>query len=318
MGRAVRIAFMIFWMTVAPQAATEAAPPVLRDGFEGNGFAASGGLYYHENFEQEAGLVEFQSDTVRTGTGALKLSVSPHCPADLAGCSERAEIRERPELRVPFDQAVWYGIAVRFADFIPQKDHRYVIAQWKREIDGAQDPISPFLALRMKRGRLFATIETELPEVIDRSVVPVAGQCPDGWTRAWFRPDEGQMRVLVAEDGLWGPEDGLDFAACTDLVRVTRHGPLPTPDAGWIDFAVYALPGPAGDGRIEIFANDTHIATAEGAIGHDVPGLGPNQYFKFGPYRDADAGNWSLYFDDFRRSPSCADVLEDPGACPEL
>ncbi len=44
-------------------------------------------------------------------------------------------------------------------------------------------------------------------------------------------------------------------------------------------------------------------------------GSASNQYFKFGPYRAADATDWTLYYDDFRRSPRCADVLPQE-ACP--
>jgi hypothetical protein len=43
--------------------------------------------------------------------------------------------------------------------------------------------------------------------------------------------------------------------------------------------------------------------------------LGKNQYFKFGPYRAAGAGEWSLFYDDFRRSANCKDVLRDSNAC---
>ena len=103
--------------------------------------------------------------------GALKLSVKPLCTADDEGCSERAEIWERTELRVPYDQGVWYGFAVKFADPIPTDDHRYLIAQWKREIDpGAEGDFSPFLALRVRNGKLFATVETNFIAPADGNV----------------------------------------------------------------------------------------------------------------------------------------------------
>ncbi|MNL88610.1 hypothetical protein D3C87_2184170 [compost metagenome] len=54
-----------------------------------------------------------------------------------------------------------------------------------------------------------------------------------------------------------------------------------------------------------------------GHIGHDDKGLGKNQYFKFGPYRAADKTDWTLFYDDFRRSANCADVLKG-GACPSF
>ena len=68
-------------------------------------------------------------------------------------------------------------------------------------------------------------------------------------------------------------------------------------------------------GHIEIFANDKPVVTIRGHIGHADNGLGTTQYFKFGPYRAAHADDWVMYYDDFRRSPYCADVLEE-GSCP--
>ncbi len=97
---------------------------------------------------------------------------------------------------------------------------------------------------------------------------------------------------------------------------MTHHGnPLPRPDSGWIDFVIYSHPGPSGDGHVEIFANGKWIVTVKGDIGHADAGLGPNQYFKFGPYRAAGEGIWTMYYDSFRRSPLCTDVLTDPAAC---
>ena len=147
--------------------AAGAGGQVLRDGFDGPGFSEAGGLYYRDNFEQSAGTVEFQKDVTRSGSGALKLSVKPRCPRQSGTCSERAEIWEKTELRVPYNEGVWYGFAVKFADPVPRDDHRYLIAQWKREIEpGAEGDFSPFLALRMRQGKLFATVETNyLPPV---------------------------------------------------------------------------------------------------------------------------------------------------------
>jgi hypothetical protein len=283
---------------------------VLVDGFDGSSFSESGGLYYKENFEQSAGIVEFQKDVVRNGGGALKLSVKPLCPASKTSCSERAEIWEKTALRVPYDQGVWYGFAVKFADPIPSDDHRYLIAQWKREIDpGADGDFSPFLALRLRQGKLFATVETNYVAPTANSVSTAAAPCTGG-TPVWYRPETNQMRALVATDGNWTPDDGSLFDACTDAITVTDHGnKLPAPDTGWIDFAIFTKPGPDGSGHIELFANGKPVVTVKGHIGHADPGLGKNQYFKFGPYRAAHTTDWTLYYDDFRRSPNCSDVL---------
>ena len=124
------------------------------------------------------------------------------------------------------------------------------------------------------------------------------------------------MRALVATDASWTPGDADLFADCTDAIKVVDHGnKLPSPASGWIDFAIYTQPGPDGSGRIEIFANGKPVVTVTGHIGHADKGLGENQYFKFGPYRAAHTTEWTLYYDDFRRSAVCADVLKD-GPCP--
>ena len=282
----------------------------MRDPLDGPDFAPGGGLYYRQNFEQSAGTAEFQRQVSRSGAGALKLSVRPICPATRDGCSERAEIWEKTALRVPYDQGVWYGFSVKFGDPVPQDDHRYLIAQWKREIDeGAKGDFSPFLALRLRNGKLFATVETNY-------VAPAAGaDCAKGGTPVWFRKDSNQMRALVAADPTWTRDDAALFSGCTTAITVTSHGnPLPRPGSDWIDFAVYTRPGPGGDGRIEIFADGKPVVTVTGHIGHADKGLGENQYFKFGPYRAAGQGVWTMYYDDFRRSPDCADVLGS--ACP--
>ncbi|WP_274626727.1 polysaccharide lyase [Arvimicrobium flavum] len=296
------------------QAVADTVEQVLRDGFDGPTFSDTGGLYYRDNFEQSAGSVEFQNRVARNGGGALKLSVKPLCGATSEGCSERAEIWERTELRVPYDQGVWYGFAVKFGDPIPVDDHRYLIAQWKREIDpGAAGDFSPFFALRLRNGKLFATVETNY---LDPGGRGSGTGCAGTGTPVWLRPETNQMRALVATDPSWTPGDNDIYTSCTDAIRVVNHGnSLPTPGSGWIDFAVYTKPGPDGSGRIELFANGKPVVTVTGRIGHADPGLGENQYFKFGPYRGAHTNEWTLYYDDFRRSPRCTDVL-GPSACP--
>lgn len=291
-------------------AMAQPASGMLVDGFDGKDFSEAGGLYYRDNFEQGAGRVEFQSKVTRTGSGALRLSVRPLCPPAGDGCSERAEIWEKTALRVPYTEGVWYGFSVKFADPIPRDDHRYLIAQWKREIEpGADGDFSPFLALRLDKGKLFATVETNLLPIVEEA--PVGGACSAGEAPVWLRPDTNQMRALVAADATWAPADGSLFDTCTAAITVKHHGnALPAPGSGWIDFAIFTKPGPDGSGHIELFANGKPIVTVTGRIGHADKGLGKNQYFKFGPYRAAHPGEWTLFYDDFRRSPHCMDVLD--------
>ena len=315
----LRIVFLIVCIGAGQAALAEAWRNKLSDGFEDKNFASEGGLYYKENFEQSAGSLEFQNEVKRSGNGALKLSVVSVCPDSLPNCSERAEIWEETTLRVPYDQGIWYGFAVKFADPIPDNDHRYLIAQWKREIDpGAQGDFSPFLALRVKSGKLFATVETNY--IAPRSERSEGNHafCKDGEIPVWGRPGLNQMRMLVVADSNWTLEDSRMFNGCSDAIKVTKYGnPLPDPKSGWIDFAVFTRPGAEGTGHIELFANGNRIVTVEGHIGHSDYGLGKNQYFKFGPYRRAHHTDWALFYDDFRRSPNCVDVLKE-ASCPFL
>lgn len=298
-------------VTVAEAAGTDPAMAELVDGFDGTGFATAGGLYYRENAEQAAGTVAFQSRVVRSGLGALELTVRPSCPPNSEGCSERAEIWEKTELRVPYDAAVWYGFAMRFDDPPPRDDHRYVVAQWKREIGpGTEGDFSPFLALRLRTGAMFVTVETNYVAVPADAPRPEGGRCPEGWTPVWLRAETDQMRFLVAADPGWRSEITPEFDRCSDALRATL-GPmsLPLPASGWHDYAFYSRPGPDGSGRVAVFADGQLVVDAAGRIGHDDVGLGKNQYFKFGPYRDAGEGIWTMFYDNFQRSPRCESVL---------
>ena len=305
-------------LTIVTRAATDLRyDDLLVDGFDGEGFSPAGGLYYKQTFEQSAGSVEFQRDVSLDGRGALKLSVKPlGSGGKRTDISERAEIWERPQLRVPYDRGIWYGFAVKFADPVPQDDHRYLIAQWKREIDpGHPLDFSPFLALRLNKGKLFATVETNyhppIPSLGGRADGVDAGRVP-----VKLRPETNQMRALIATPSNWTPADGELFHTSSDKLTVIDRGtPMPDPRSGWIDFVVYTKPGPDGSGHVEIFANGKWIVTVKGHIGHNDDGLGQNQYFKFGPYRAGHSTVWTLYYDDFRRSPRCADVLRGI-ACP--
>jgi hypothetical protein len=305
------------WFSMVGMGGAMAGDGLLFDGFDGPGFSPRGGLYYKENYEQSAGIVEFQKAVTHSGSGALKLTIRPLCPPRNDGCSERAEIWERPELRVRYDEGVWYGFAVKFGDPVPQDDHRYLIAQWKREIDpGAPGDFSPFLALRLNKGKLFATVETNFHPASAGFAENVSGAPGACGTSVWLRPDTNQMRALVATTADWTPGDSSLFGDCTDRISVIDRGnKLPSPQSGWIDFTIFTQPGPGGSGHIEIFANGKWIVTVRGHIGHADKGLGKNQYFKFGPYRSGHSTEWTMYYDDFRRSPRCADVLRN-APCP--
>lgn len=299
---------------LASPALADPADTPLHDGFEQPDFAPEGGLFYKHNREQSAGTVVLQSDVVRSGKQALDLSVRPQCKADNELCSERAEVWEKPEVLALYGRPMWYALSMQLAQPVPTERHRYVMMQWKREIDpGAKGDYSPLLALRLMEGRLAVTVDTDTAEFVPIGTPDRPTGCKPGEAVA-SPPDEfNQFRVLAAiEPGANGPEEA-GYTGCTPDLRVTPRGTLPAAASGWIDYVFLVKPGPKGDGRIDVVANGEWIVTVEGKIGHEGPQLGDHMYFKFGPYRAGDDDVWRIYYDEFRRGPACTDV-----ATPEL
>ena len=294
-----------------PETTPDNASILLHDSFDQTGFAPGGGLFYKQNSEQRAGRVVFGDSAPLRGTGALSLTATGACLPQTIGCSERAEVWERPEVLVPYRSTVWYGLALRLDDPLPQDDRRYVIAQWKREIiPMAEGDYSPFLAIRLYRGSLGITVETDRVPCY-----PIGGPerrdgCRPGEALVLDRPQARQTRALVAiEAGAVRENYPSYFNACAPDIQVTHHADLPPAQKGWIDFVIRSQPGPRGNGHVDVMADGVRIVTIRGHIGHSGPGLDTNQYFKFGPYRAPAHLPWSVSYDDFRRGPRCSDVI---------
>jgi len=311
------VAFAAPLASARAETAHDNASLLLRDGFDQDDFSAEGGLFYKHNFEQRAGKVVFGAASPRRGTGALTLTAMASCPASLALCSERAEVWERPDVLAPYRSTVWYGLALRLDDPLPQDDRRYVIAQWKREIRPATEgDYSPFLAVRLYRGHLGVTVETDRVASYPIGSKERPDGCRPGEALVFDRPKVRQTRALVAmEAGAARESYPRYFNACAPDIQVTRHADLPPARKGWIDLVVRSQPGPRGGGHIEILADGIRIVTVRGHIGHSGPGLDANQYFKFGPYRAPSHLPWSVSYRDFRRGPRCSDVIR-LGQCP--
>jgi Polysaccharide lyase len=292
----------------------------LRDDFEGESFAPSSGLFYKDNAEQRAGRYRTQADVVRSGSKGLALSVVPQCRADQRGCSERAEVWEKPEVLAAYDKTLWYALSMKLDDTPPSAAHRYVVAQWKREIKaGADGDYSPFLAIRIIRGNFAITIDSDSMPSRARKSEDGSLSCAAGAAPAMQRADVKQTRLMVAASAEAKPDSFGGYDTCAPDISITRRGgKLPKAESRWIDFVIKVKPGPGGNGEIEIFADGTWIISIKGRIGHEGPGLGANQYFKFGPYRDGgQKDNWQVFYDDFRRGPNCEDVA-GPSVCDQM
>ena len=310
LGAARAIVIAAAALASAAAARADGSQLKLREDFATGAFTQAGGLHYKDNAEQAGGTVEFRQDGGRAGGASLALTVHDACKSGADHCSDRAEVWERPETLAAYGAQVWYAFSMKFAQPVPQDDHRYVMAQWKRAIlPGAAGDFSPFLALRLNKGRLIATVENDSLEAADIGPPDRAKGCLPGEARANSVSDLRQTRALVAVQEATSFGDYNGFPQCALNIEVISRGAgFPPPASGWIDFVFAVKPGPSGDGLIEIAANGRWIATVKGRIGHAGEGLGPDQYFKFGPYRAGHDGAWTLYFDAFRRGPGCFDV----------
>jgi hypothetical protein len=301
-------------------AAADPARLRLSDDFEGEGFGAASGLFYKDNEEQRAGRYRTQTDIARSGRQGLELSVVPQCPVDRKGCSERAEVWEKPDVLAPYHAALWYAFSMKLDDPPPSAAHRYMVAQWKRAIlPGADGDYSPFLGIRIIRGSLALTIDSDAMPSRPRGPADPPFACADGAAPADQREETRQTRALITVQPDAPPQSFAGYDVCApDLRIIRRGGALPKAEPRWIDFVIKVKPGPGGDGEIEIFANGAWIVSVKGRIGHEGPGLGPTQYFKFGPYRDGGQNDrWRVFYDDFRRGPECRDVA-GPEVCGQL
>jgi hypothetical protein len=86
---------------VRAEAGADPTQRILRDGFEQGGFAREGGLFYKDNPEQRSGHVIFDGAAPYSGAGAVTVIATPSCLPHAVGCSERAEIWERPGCSSP-------------------------------------------------------------------------------------------------------------------------------------------------------------------------------------------------------------------------
>ena len=258
------------------------------------------------------------------GGPSLKLAVARDAYLDATdGDYERCDRCELRDPKIKLGSPVWYSFEMRADPNFPVVEARCVCAQIKAPYyDGNGG--SPLFALRIDRGRYFATIE-HMYEIKDTSII-------DGAEVSWHvRPYDGtnsgasgvrafdhhafgntaryfkelQVRAVLATDTRGLPahlED--DFRSVTDLVKVKNFQSLPNDIHKWWRFRLCVAPTNIKDkdGILQLWVGDPSserdelVATAVGEFGHrgypeEEGNDGPlpdeaHQYFKIGPYRD--------------------------------
>jgi hypothetical protein len=254
----------------------------------------------------------------------LRLAVAKN--AFTAAKEGEPDMRDRCELRdgkIRLGTSVWYSFEMRLEEGFPEVDARFICAQIKAPYYDDNGG-SPLIALRIERGRYFATIEhlyeTKDADFVDgseRSHYLTAYAGPGSCGRSVRALDhhvfgnslldfkELQVRAVLATDprGMPGYLDS-EFQSCTSGVQLERSGDLPDDVHRWWRFKIGVAPTKRKDyaGIVQLFVADPGanadrlVATAKGEFGHtgyEDPAIntGPPdgqsyQYFKIGPYRD--------------------------------
>ncbi len=268
-------------------AKAQSLPDVVADGFE----APSLDLEIWNPSRISTDRYRIDGSFTRSGNGALAVSVE----ASDRGCDgncQRNEIRIASPLRLPFGEAAWYGFSFQVrGDNLADDAYRWIIGQWKEESGG-----SPFLAQRYSAGVFHITAQ----DSDCRILVARAGSTAKEFLDTLAARAYGEFPFITGGTG--------DYECEPDIkIEYGEHPILPNPYEDWVDMAYFVKGGRNGDGIIEVWANGRFIVRLEGSIGNDEF-FGPTQYFKIGMYRAVAPGSATVYFDNFRRGTSRAEV----------
>lgn len=107
----------------------------------------------------EPGAVAFEQSVVRSGRGALAITVRsgdrPEAASESGTATERDELMESFWLFSRSGRTYVYSFSLYLPDDFPQTPERLVIAQWRQLCEGSPCvPDNPILALRYENGRL--------------------------------------------------------------------------------------------------------------------------------------------------------------------
>jgi hypothetical protein len=100
----------------------------------------------------------------RTGHRAIEITVYPHAMSEIGGDdqpTERAEIREAPEVRLKMGMESWYAFSFLLPADFPIVDTRLVIARWKQSFNEPWKDRSPMISLRYMGSKLSIYVERD-------------------------------------------------------------------------------------------------------------------------------------------------------------
>jgi len=164
----------------------------IRDDFESDSLSSS---WTNDKFVP--GAVEFQSERVRSGKKAVKITLrgGDQIDEEKGSIFERAELKELKKLCSNEDSLYQYSFSLFLPSDFPIVKTRLVIAQWKHNCQsGNCDPDNPVIALRFVSGELCVTLQTG-PE--KRTLYKVSEDVLNKWMDFKF-----QIRFTRSQNGI--------------------------------------------------------------------------------------------------------------------
>jgi hypothetical protein len=176
-------------------------PATVYDGFEGKTLSK---LWRTDKLAK--GAVVMQSEQVRAGQSAAKLTIHPGDPTPeiAAGGNERDELQEDDDFNAKEGEAYAYEFSLFVPKDFPVVPKRLVLAQWKQHTGCAQVSVdNPVIALRYVDGELSITIQSDgkkVPRYQTRREIKGRwldfvfhirhARTKNGFVRAWMNGDE--------------------------------------------------------------------------------------------------------------------------------
>ncbi|HEV8390314.1 MAG TPA: heparin lyase I family protein [Dongiaceae bacterium] len=228
----------------------------------------------------------------RPDNEAVLLTLDPTKTSAVGRCepsnapTERAELAEPDELRLPLGTEVWYG----FRFMIPASmkgrlaGERVVIAQLKQHPNTCPLGPQPFGPAAEARGNptISVRIIEDDPHDAMGLQLAVAGD---------YAPKVSVGQLMYDRDGFLARWHQVVLHAKV-TPREERHPDNAGFVEGWLDGQPFAS---------DLYGMMDGKGTADPAEPFGYAGLVGCTYFKYGIYRDSRAEPWSLVFDHFRR-----------------
>ncbi len=161
----------------------------------------------------------------RTGRGAIEISLLAGVQTEIGGdgqFTERAELREAPDVRLKMGMESWYAFSFLLPSDFPIVKTRLVIARWKQSFKDPSKDRSPMVSLRYIDGKLRVDVARdrgkrkvfiEKMDLLNRWVDMVFRIIPEpneeGLLQAW--KDDRQMVDYRGPLGFKDDEDEIYF-----------------------------------------------------------------------------------------------------------